>query len=100
MSRQIQPRATEFLTDRPHGVPVWQLAEFLGSSIDTTVQALRRMEARGEVVKVFESDVFANAMWARSAKATPPIFRAMETLRGMQEVARQRLVKQPLLEAA
>jgi hypothetical protein len=91
MSRQIQPRAVEFLADHPYGAHIWQLAEYLGSSVDTTILALRRMQVRGEAVMTLDADMLANTVWSLPAKATPPIFKAMETLTAMQVATMQQL---------
>jgi hypothetical protein len=91
MTRHLAPRITEFFTDHPHGAPVWQVAEYLGSSNDTTIIALRRMADRGDALMTLDSSIPSHTVWALSIKETPPIFRAMETLRAMQAVARDLL---------
>jgi hypothetical protein len=89
MSRQLKPRIVEFFADQPHGATVWEIAEALGSSNDTTVQALRRMAERGEAVMVMDSALLPHTVWTLPPHSTPQIFRAMETLQAMQNAARQ-----------
>jgi hypothetical protein len=89
MSRQLKPRIADFLADQPHGAPVWQIAEALGSSNDTTVQALRRMAERGEAVLVCDFALLPHTVWTMPPHSTPKIFRAMETLQAMQSAARR-----------
>lgn len=89
MTRALAPRITGFFADHPHGAPVWQVAEYLGSSNDTTLQALRRMAERGDAEMTLNSAIPAHSVWALSKNETPPIFRAMETLRAMQASARE-----------
>ena len=100
MARQIQPRATEFLADHAYGAPVWQIAEYLGSTVETTILALRRMQAHDEAVMTLDAEMIANTVWSLPEKSTPAIFKAMETLRAMQLAAQRSLVKHSLLEAA
>jgi len=90
MSRYLKPRIEEYLMDRPRGAQLWQIAEHLGSNIDTTVLALRRMSERGEAVMTESAGMHANTTWALPERErTPPVFRAMETLQAMQAAARQ-----------
>jgi hypothetical protein len=89
MSRQLKPRIAEFFADQPHGAPVWQIAEALGSSNDATIQALRRMSERGEAVMVQDSALLPHTFWTLTPDSTPPIFGAMQTLQAMQNAARR-----------
>ena len=78
---------TEFLKARPLGATTTEIALHLNTSGDSVVQSMERLLNRGLVEKIEGSRI--NAVWALIGKEpTPPIFRAMETLKAMQAAAR------------
>jgi hypothetical protein len=78
---------TEYLKARPLGATTTEIALHLNTSGDSVVQSMERLFNRGLVEKVEGSRI--NAVWTLIAnEPTPPIFRAMETLKAMQNAAR------------
>jgi hypothetical protein len=97
------PLVLEILRANPNGAYGWQIAGELDVTDTSIGQTLLLMLGRYQVVLAEQGKSRSDSLWRLANPedgGTPPIFRAMETLRGMQEAARQRLVKQPMLEAA
>jgi hypothetical protein len=91
------------MSANPKGVYGWQIAGHLDVADDSAHKSLLRLQSRGKVVLASSGKTNADYLWALSmsgARATPPIFRAMETLASMQTAAREKLIKATELEAA
>ncbi|MFL9904661.1 hypothetical protein PQR71_42150 [Paraburkholderia fungorum] len=103
MPKPTMPRITEYLTGRPNGAAVRKIAEVIDSTSSSTIQTLRRMYSRGQLMILADTNERDDMIWAlanTSRVMTPPIFRAMETLTAFQEAARQKLINVPALEVA
>lgn len=82
------PRVTEYLRAHPNGVHGWQISGHLDTTDDSAYQSLLLMQSRGKVVLVSRGKTNADSVWALPVKtATPPIFRARETLEAFQVAA-------------
>jgi DNA-binding IclR family transcriptional regulator len=78
---------TEYLKARPCGANAVELASYLNTSDESAAGSLERLLARGLVER--DPGTRMSAVWTLIAtEPTPPIFRAMETLKAMQAAAR------------
>lgn len=78
---------TEYLKARPSGANAVELANHLNTSDESAAHSLERLLARGLVER--DRGTRMSAVWTLIAnEPTPPIFRAMETLKAMQAAAR------------
>ncbi|MFM0503934.1 hypothetical protein [Paraburkholderia caffeinilytica] len=94
-----------FLATKPRGATGHEIAEHVGVSLRIAAQSLVRLLEHSQVKRAGNGsrfdDVWSLAKFDVVAPvATPPIFRAKETLRGMQEAGRRQLAATPVLEAA
>lgn len=95
------PRVIEFLSAHPKGVYGWQIAAHLDTTDDSAHQSLLLMQLRGKAVLAAKGKTNADALWVLPTKtATPPIFRARETLEAFQIAAREKLTASFALEVA
>lgn len=76
------PRIAEFLSERPLGASVGEIAEFLDTLPEYARESLGRMQSRGMVSAI-------GGTWYGLREPTPPVFHAMENLQAMQCAARR-----------
>ena len=93
-------RIRTYLEAHPDGATTLEIAQSIECDPASVAQSLGRLETRGEAKRIGGSHTGLHATWIYTMEPTPPVFRAMETLRAMQEACRARLMKQPALEAA
>jgi hypothetical protein len=84
-------RILNYLESQPDGASVQQIAD----SVEITTQKVRgvlgRLETSGKVKCNGRRDRLG-ALWLSIREETPPVFRAMETLKAMQDACRARLM--------
>ena len=74
------PRIATYLSDRPDGATIEEIAKFLDTHVAYAKDSLSRMEDRFEVR-------FDGGLWFGTRPETPPVFHAMEILHAMQQAA-------------
>jgi hypothetical protein len=93
------PRILAYLADHPEGATPAQIAEHFEGNAESIYRTLWRLESRFKVKNIGGGRSGIHGMWIGTPEETPPVFRAMETLRAMQEACRTRLTANQL-EAA
>lgn len=79
----------DFLRAHPLGASTHEIARFLETSEKSAEQSMGRLLDRGSVLR--GEGARLTAPWTlANTEITPPIFKAVETLVAMQEVARGR----------
>jgi hypothetical protein len=77
------PLIVEFLDGRPRGASLEEIAAFLDTTCDSARTSMKRLLERDQVK-------LDGPVWKTNRQATPPIFRAVETLQAMQSMFRGR----------
>jgi hypothetical protein len=94
------PRVIEFLGAHPKGVYGWQIAGHIDVTDDSAVQTLLLLQARSRAVMVQKGRSRAESLWKLASHEegnTPPVFRAMQTLKAFQDVARAKLTQREVV---
>lgn len=79
----------EFLRNHPLGASTREIARFLNTTDESAIQSMNLLCDRGSVLR--GEGARLDAPWTlANTEITPPIFKAVETLVAMQEVARGR----------
>ncbi|CAB3730178.1 hypothetical protein LMG22037_05512 [Paraburkholderia phenoliruptrix] len=97
------PRVLEFLRDYPNGAYGWQIAAHLEVTDASIGQTLLLLETRNRIKLMWQGKSRAESLWRLPTEregTTPAVFRAMETLWAMQEVARHRMGQIMVVEVA
>lgn len=87
------PRVIEYLRAHPNGVLGWQIAGHLDSTNDSAHQSLLLLQKRGQAVLAKVGKTNADCVWMLTKADGDTLFRAMETLHGMQSAARKKLIE-------
>jgi hypothetical protein len=88
------PRVIEFLSAYPNGAYGWQIAGNLDVTDDSIGQTLLLMQGRSQVALIQKGISRAESLWRIASYeegGTPPVFRAMETLKAFRTAAREKL---------
>ena len=91
----IPVRISDYLSTQPEGATVQQIADSIDITAQKVRQALSRLETSGKVKCNGRRDR-SGCIWFSTREDTPPVFRAMETLRAMQDACRARLMANQL----
>jgi hypothetical protein len=89
-------RILDYLDANPDGDTPQQIADHINGRVDSVACSLGRLETHGKVEKIAGTKRGIHAIWVRVREETPPVFRAMETLRAMQDACRARLTANQL----
>jgi predicted ArsR family transcriptional regulator len=78
MPAPTMPLIVEYLDERPRGASLEEIAAFLDTTCDSARTSMKRLLERGQVK-------FEDSVWKTNRERTPPVFKALETLKAMQE---------------
>ena len=93
MSRAL---VLDYLESHPDGATPQEIADHTGLNAYSVRLTLGRMESRREASKIGGPLRGLHTVWVGYREPTPPVFRAMETLRAMQDACRARLMANQL----
>jgi DNA-binding IclR family transcriptional regulator len=80
----------DYLESQPEGTTVQQIADSINITAQKVRDVLARLETSGKVKCNGRRDRLG-ALWLSIRAETPPVFRAHETLKAMQDACRARL---------
>ena len=92
-------RILDYLDAHPDGATPQQIADHIDGNAESIGKTLWRLETRGEAKLITGGRKGLHGTWVSIREETPPVFRAMETLKAMQDACRARLMANQL-EAA
>jgi hypothetical protein len=84
-------RILDYLDAHPDGATPHQIADAIDGNAESICKTMWRLESRGEAKLISGGRKGLHGVWISVREETPPVFRAMETLRAMQEACRARL---------